>query len=180
MTIEIPPMGPCIHISYKNNTSENARNLLDFAITRLEIFENNDNQISILEYIELHEYVNNCTGNFIFEKDTTECYYYNYLTRQLNDRFEKLLDTKQFYNDIPDKEIEIKIYNLTLYINSQRIYVRYSINKLYNYLENIDIIDQDSLIKIKHYLDLVYEYKIFRKEDIKSCFTKKWQNILFD
>lgn len=58
-------------------------------------------------------------------------------------------------------------------------YQMYEINKIYNYLESIDTIDPDNLKKIKQYLDLVFEYKIFTKDDIKSCFKEKWQNILF-
>jgi hypothetical protein len=167
---KIPPMGPMIYISYNGDTHKNAVDYLNFALERLDIFESSKDYISILEYMDLSEFVYNCMGHILLEKDTFE---YNTLQCDVSyncGRFSELLETHEFINDIPEEYIKIgDNQTILLYFQGYRAGARRCISTILCYLNSNRIENEsDAIIKnhIKTYLKYIIDNEIFSKEDL--------------
>jgi hypothetical protein len=169
---KIPPMGPMIYMLYRTggDSKENAKIMLDFALERLDILESSKDYISVLEYTDLKDFISNCKGYIIREKDTDEYFYILNIMCSSNYRFEELLETHEFINDIPVEPIEIGDHQtIYLYFNDHRITARDCITDILYYLDSNPIENEsDTIIKnhIKTYLKYIIDNEIFSKHDL--------------
>jgi hypothetical protein len=172
---KISPMGPMIDILLLYDTHKIAINYLNFALERLDIFESSKDYISVLEYMDLSEFVYNCNGHILFEKDTEEYYNIQNIIRESDWRFKELLETHEFINDVPEEYIEIgDNQSIFLYFKGYRATTRDCISTILYYLnsnqsQSIDN-ESDTIIKnhIKTYLKYIIDNEIFSKDDLLS------------
>jgi hypothetical protein len=158
----IPPMGPIIHVRYNlDKLQENSINMLNFYLERITIFESFNEYISISEYIDIHDYINEYIENYDKNNDKN-------IIEDTKKRLNHLLEKCVFINDIPEPiEIGDGKY-VTLYYNIKRSCARECISDILFYLELNVIHENNEKFNnyIKMYLKYIIDNEIFSKEDL--------------